>query len=309
MQQGRNRWSNHQHLLAAVLVFVGAVFFSSKAVLVKLAYRYEVDSISLLALRFAFSLPFYAWIAWRGGLHKSSGYRRPKGKEWWQIGLYGVAGYYLASLFDFIGLNYVTASLERLILFLYPTLVLLLSAVFLHRRVTRVQYRAVLLTYVGMAIAFSENLLGGAGQDLIFGSALIFLAALTYAGYLIGSGQLLPRLGTWQYTSLAMSAAAVAVLAHHGLTHGWQLFHFAWPVYGYAFLMAVIATVLPSFMIAEGIRITGAGNAAIIGSVGPISTIVLAYIFLDERLGWLQWGGTLLVIAGVLLISLQGQGR
>lgn len=292
-------------LLAAALVFLGAILFSSKAVLVKLAYRHEIDSISLLALRFLFALPFYLAIAWRGGLRRSRAYRRPTRREWVQIALYGVAGYYLASLFDFIGLLYVTASLERILLFIYPTLVLLISALFLHRPITRTQYGALALTYAGIAVAFSENLFIEGDAAFLLGAGLIFLAALTYAGYLIGSGHLLPRLGTWQYTSLAMSAAAVAVLIHHAITNQLALFHFAPPVYGYAFLMAVIATVLPSFLISEGIRVIGAGNAAIIGSVGPISTIALAYIFLDERLGPLQWGGTVLVIAGVVWISLK----
>lgn len=296
--------SRRAYLLAAALVFTGAVFFSTKAVLVKLAYRYEVDSISLLALRMLFALPFFLVIAWRGGIRKNRSYPRPSRQEWGYIALYGIAGYYLASLFDFIGLNYVSASLERLILFLYPTLVLILSSLFLRHRIRRIQYLALSLTYVGIAIAFAENAQSQSGPALWYGAGLIFLAALTYAGYLIGSGNLLPRLGTWQYTSLAMTAAALAILLHHGLTLHWRLFHFSLPVYGLSFLMACISTVLPSFLISEGIRVIGAGNAAIIGSVGPISTIILARLFLDEQLGPWQWAGTVIVISGVLLLSL-----
>jgi drug/metabolite transporter (DMT)-like permease len=226
-------------------------------------------------------------------------------KEWGLVALYGILGYYLASLLDFLGLQYVTAGLERLILFVYPTLVLILSALFLGEKIKPVQYWAVLITYGGIALAFFESLRLGGEPNFVLGSILIFLCAVSFALYLIGSGQLLPYLGTWRYTSLAMTAASAAVLIHHGLFYRWDLFGFSWPVYRLAILMAVFATVLPSFLISEGIRIIGASNAAIIGSVGPISTIILAYIFLEERLSILQCVGTFIVIAGVLMITLR----
>ena len=203
------------------------------------------------------------------------------------------------------GLQYITASLERLVLFVYPTLVLIISAIFLGKRITRVQMLAVLITYIGITLAFAENFRADQQDQTLWGALLIFGAALTYAIYLIGSGSLLPRLGTWRYTSMAMMAACAAVLIHHGIFHRWALFHFSAPVYQLSILMAVFATVLPAFMVSEGIRIIGASNAAIIGSVGPISTIVLAGIFLGESLTYLQWLGTFIVIGGVLLITLK----
>ena len=294
-----------QYLMAAVLVFLGAVFVSSKAVRVKLAYRYEVDSVSLLALRMLFSLPFYLLIAYRAERKGRLQGRRLTRRQWAETALYGILGYYLASLLDFIGLQYVTAGLERLILFIYPTLVLLISAFWLGKKVERNQYLAVLVTYSGIALAVLENVRLGAEPHFLLGSGLIFACALAFALYLIGSGQLLPLLGAWRYTSLAMTAAAAAVLIHHGLFYQWRLFHFPAPVYHLAMLMAIFATVLPSFLISEGIRVIGAGNAAIIGSVGPISTILLAEIFLDEHMSFLQWVGTLIVIGGVLIITLR----
>lgn len=296
-----------QQLLAAVLVFIGAICFSAKAVLVKLAYRHEVDSISLLALRMLFSLPFFLLLAWWSTRRSQSRYERPRGYIWLYIILVGITGYYLASLFDFLGLQYIGASMERLILFVYPTLVVLISAIFFKQAISRDQYVALGLTYVGIALAFSQGLSLQEKTSFLLGGGLIFLSALTFAIYLVGSGRLLPRYGTLRFTSYAMMAASVAVLIHHGVTRQWALFNFARPVYELSFLMAVFATVLPAFLVSEGIRLIGAGNAAIIGSVGPISTIVLAYVFLDERLGIWQWIGAILVITGVLLISLRRQ--
>ena len=271
----------------------------------ELAYRYEVDSISLLALRMLFSLPLFLLLAWWSLRKKKSRYAPPSRREWWQIVLLGILGYYLASLFDFLGLQYIGASLERLILFVYPTMVLILSAIFLRQTIQRDQYIALVLTYFGIALAFAGGIRVQDNQQLFLGGGLILISAFLHACYLIGSGRVLPSVGTLRFTSYAMIAASAGVLAHHGLFYQWRLFHFAPEVYQWSMLMAVLSTVLPAFMISEGIRLIGAGNAAIIGSVGPISTIVLAYIFLGERLtGW-QWVGAALVISGVLWISLR----
>lgn len=293
-----------KELIAAALVFLGAIFFSGKAVLVKLAYRYDIDSISLLTLRMIFSLPVFLVTAWFSKNTKKSIAQPLTVKDWLYLLFLGIAGYYLASLFDFMGLHYITASMERLILFVYPTLVLVLSAIFLGKKINRVQYAALALTYVGIVLAFAEGLSISGDKNFIHGSVLIFLSALTYAIYLIGSGNMLPRLGTMRYTSLTMCAACVTIIIHHAIVYQLDLFHFPAPVYWLALAMAIFSTVLPSFLMSEGIRVIGSGNASIIGSIGPVSTIILAYIFLGERLGWLQWIGTALVIAGVLFITI-----
>ncbi|GJM34675.1 MAG: permease [Saprospiraceae bacterium] len=294
-------------LLAAGLVFLGAILFSTKAIFVKLAYRFDIDSISLLALRMLFALPFFLFISWwnkRRTPQRTALSRR----DWVSIILLGFAGYYLASLLDFLGLRHIGAGMERLILFVYPTLVLLISALVYRQPVLRKQYLALILTYVGIAVAFAQGANLGEGNKFWWGALLIFGSALSYAIYLVGSGRLLPRLGTLRYTSLTMTVAAIAILAHHGLMYQWDLFDFPVEVYQLSLLMAIFATVLPAFLISEGIRIIGSSNASIIGSVGPISTIILAYIFLNEQFGIYQWGGTLLVIGGVLMISLH-KGR
>lgn len=294
-----------QQLLAVFLVFLGAILFSTKAIMVKLAYRYGVDSLSLLALRMLFSLPLYLLIA---GYDKSKQgqNRAPLSRQTWlyTLGL-GVLGYYLASLFDFLGLQYVSAGMERLLLFLYPTLVVILSSILFKEKVSRSKMLALLLTYLGVSIAFAQNINQTNDNNLWLGAGLILLSAFTYAVYLLGSGRFLQRVGTLRFTSLAMIGACTAVLVHHGIVKQWQLFNFATPVYYYGMVMAVFATVVPSFLISEGIRLIGASNASVIGSIGPISTIILAYIFLGESFGFWQWIGTFLVIGGVLIISLQ----
>jgi len=305
----QQRTGIRKEVIAGLLVFLGAICFSAKAVLVKLAYRYEVDSVSLLTLRMIFSLPAFLLVAWLASRSRNSRSQPLTSRDWFYILVFGIAGYYLASILDFTGLQYITASMERLILFIYPTLVLVLSALFLGKPIRREQYVALGLTYVGITLAFAQGMSLAGQSDFVKGAIFIFFSALSYATYLIGSGNLLPRLGTWRYTSLAMSAACGAVIVHHGLLYQWQLFDFPAQVYWLSFLMAMLSTVLPAFLVSEGIRIVGSGNASIIGSVGPISTIVLAYIFLDERLGAWQWLGTVLVIGGVVLITLYKRER
>lgn len=301
-----NKVDYRLQLLGGALVFLGAIFFSSKAVIVKLAYQYPVDSISLLTLRFLFALPVYLLIH---AFSKKS--RRKYGpisrRDGWKVLLYGILGYYLASLLDFLGLQYITASMERLILFLYPTIVVLASAFFFRARITRAQILALLLTYIGIGMAFWEGLHLSGQENFALGGLLVFLCSICYAFYLLGSGELIPRLGTIRFTTMALTASSITVLLHHLIFYQWDLFGFPGQVYALAILMALVATVLPTFLVSEGIRLIGASNASIVGSVGPISTIVLAYIFLEERLGVLQLIGTVIVISGVLLVSLQRQ--
>ncbi len=292
-----------QRLLAAAFIFLGALLFSTKAIFVKLAYQYGVDSISLLTLRMVFALPFFLLTARLSRRSRST--RQPQGREWWAIIALGISGYYLASMFDFLGLRYISAGMERLILFSYPTLVLFIGAQWFGHAIRRPQWIALALTYAGIALAFVQGAQLEGGPTFWLGAALIFGSALTYAVYIAGSGQLLPLIGTFRFTSYAMLVSCTCIIIHHGLVYHWRLFHFAWPVYAYGLAMAVLATVTASFLVSEGIRRIGASNAAIIGSIGPISTIILAHFFLGESFGWLQWLGTLLVIGGVVLISLR----
>lgn len=291
-----------QRLVGIVLAFVGSILYSTKAVFVKLAYQYDVDAVSLLLMRMMFSLPFYLGIAIYIS-RKSSNYRLTR-QDYQQLFILGIIGYYLSSYLDFKGLEYITASLERLILFIYPTIVVLIGYFFYKEKISRSQIIALILTYIGIAVVFVGNVEIGNREDLVIGSILIVLCSIFFAIYMVGSGQILPRIGTWRFTSYALTISSVAVIVHYFIENkGVGGFNYPLPVFGYSFLMATISTVVPTLLISEAIRRVGASNVAIIASVGPISTITLAWVFLDERLAVTQILGGFLVLAGVVFIS------
>lgn len=292
----------NSYLFAAIITVIGAILFSTKAVLIKLAYQHPIDSLSLLALRMLFSLPFFI-----GALlfKKKTTVNLPIVRgDWLKMAAIGTSGFYCASYLDFIGLQYISASLERMVLYIYPTLVLLISAIFFKQKISKIQYIALALSYIGVAIIFSGKISTIGNSNPLLGAFFVFFAALTYAIFLVGSGQLLPRIGTRRFTAYSMIAAATAVLLHNTIANGFDLLKYPLEIYGIALFMAIFATVVPTFMIAEGIRIIGANNSSIIGAIGPVSTIVLAYFILGERLYPLQFLGTLFVISGVLIITL-----
>lgn len=293
----------YSSLLGASLVFVGAVLFSAKAIFVKLAYQYTIDPVSLLTLRMVFSLPFFLAIAFLTSNKKENLFLQKK--DWFHILLLGMVGYYLASLFDFQGLQYITAGLERLILFIYPTIVVVIAAILYKRPIKRVQYMALIMSYIGIFIAFAFDLNLRKQPNIGLGALLIFLSALTYAIYLIGSGKMIPKVGTMRFTAYAMSFSAFAIIIHSYFFNRLALWDFNREVYIISALMAVFSTVIPSFLISGGIKLIGSDNASIVGSVGPVSTIVLAYIFLNESVSTSQIVGTVFVLAGVLIISLK----
>lgn len=290
--------------IGAISVFIGAIAFSGKAIMVKLVYQHEVDYITLLALRMGFSLPFFLIIAFFSKPVIAGSEFRPK--DFFGLFFLGLIGYYLSSIFDFAGLQYVTASLERLILFIYPTLVVIMSAIFLKKKITPIIYLALALTYVGIFIVFYPEL-QLMPSNLLSGSILIFLAAFTYALYLMGSGSLIPKFGVILYTCYVMSIASIAVLIHFLISTDLHSLHLDNDVYFYGAAMAIFCTVLPSFLISYGIKLIGAGKAAIIGSVGPVSTLIMAYVFLGERITFVQLMGTTFVLAGVIIVGSLGK--
>lgn len=293
----------YSFLLGAALVFLGAVLFSAKAIFVKLAYQYTIDPVSLLTLRMVFSLPFFLVIGYFSGNKKETVSLRRI--DWVNIMLLGMIGYYLASLFDFQGLQYITAGLERLILFVYPTIVVIIAAVLYKRPIRKIQYIALFMTYVGIFIAFVFDVNLQTQPNIGLGALLIFLSALTYAIYLIGSGKMIPKVGTMRFTAYAMSFSALAIIIHSYFLNRLALWNFESEVYIISGLMAIFSTVIPSFLISGGIKWIGSDNASIVGSIGPVSTIVLAYFFLGEAISISQLIGTAFVLAGVLTISLK----
>jgi drug/metabolite transporter (DMT)-like permease len=291
--------------LAGFLVTItGAILFSTKAILVKLAFNEtHIDALSLLSLRMLFSLPFYlaaVWIASRNE-HQTPVTRR----QWVQIITLGILGYYLSSLFDFIGLQYVSAGLERLILFLYPTFAVLINTFFFKTALSKMQIWALILTYIGIGTAYLGEL-GSVdyGPDFFYGSFMIFLCAVTYSFYLVGTGRLVNRVGATRYTAYAMLAATGGIFLHYLVKGNYTtILHMNMSLAGYGIALAVIATVLPSFMMSVGMKKIGSNNVAIITSIGPVSTILQAHWILGEPILAIQLAGTLLVIIGVLLIG------
>lgn len=286
----------------AALAITGIIMFSAKAIMVKLGYRYDADTLTLLLLRMLFALPFFLIIAYRSSRSRD-GYQLSR-KDFVHIFLLGFVGYYLSSYFDFYGLKFISASLERLILFIYPTFVILISVLFLKKKATKIQIIAISITYFGIFITFADEL-NVAGENVMKGVSFIFLCAITYATYLVGSGALIPKIGSVRFTAYAMTVSSVIVIIHNSISNSSEVLNQPWQVYALGFGMAMISTVIPSFLISEAIKRMGASNFAIYASLGPISTIILAIIFLGERLDIYQIAGTVIVIAGVSIINIK----
>lgn len=297
-----------QFVRGVLFVLFGAVCFSTKAIFVKLAYRdTEVEAITLLTLRMVFSLPFFVIAATISSSKEDN--VKFSNQQWLQVAAVGSLGYYVSSLLDFQGLQYVTAGIERLILFLYPTLVVLISAIIFKTNIKPIQWLALVITYAGLILSFvsEARIEGNLSADFIRGSILIFICAVTYALHIVGSGRLIPVIGAAKFNSYAMSFASIGVFIHFLIWGKGSLLHLDLTIYGYSFLMAVFSTVIPSYLITEGIKRIGSGNASIIASIGPVSTIVLAYFFLQESFSLLQFIGAACIIAGVLLIGGKGE--
>ena len=290
----------NKRTFAILMGVFGVILFSAKAVMVKLAYQYEVDALSLLLLRMLFSLPFYLIIALFFLLQNSEPLTK---RDYVFLVIFGFLGYYVSSYLDFLGLGYIKASLERIILFVYPTLILIISRIFLRTKIHSWQVLAIAITYVGIFITFWEELSLTSGDSVWIGGGLIFAAAMTYATYLVGSGWLIPKFGSIRFTAYAMLVACSFVIVHYLIQNENDLFAFQKEVYYYGIAMAVFATVLASFLVSESIKHIGAPNFGIIGSLGPISTIIMANIFLDEKMSVLQIIGTLIVISGVFILA------
>jgi drug/metabolite transporter (DMT)-like permease len=282
-----------------LLAMAGAIAFSGKAIIVKLAYRHGVDAVTLIMLRMLFALPFFLALAWWAGRGKPA--LTPR--DWRVITLLGLSGYYLASFLDFWGLQYVSASLERLILYLGPTLVLLLGRVLFQRRVAPRQLWALALSYAGVLLVFGQEL-RLEGADTALGAALVFASTLSYALYLVYSGEEVQRLGALRLTGLATSVACVLCIAQYLLLRPWQAaLQVAEPVLWLSLLNATLCTFAPVLMVMMAIERIGAALASQAGMIGPLSTIAMSVWILGEAFtAWIA-AGTVLVMAGIWMLT------
>jgi drug/metabolite transporter (DMT)-like permease len=291
-----------QKIVGIIFAFIAAIGFSAKAIMVKLAYIDAVDAITLLALRMAFSLPFFLIVAAKTNRNTRS--LALSSKDKFAVAGLGLIGYYLASYLDFLGLQYISAGLERLILFLYPTMVVLISALIFKHKIGRTVWFALLISYAGIALVFLHDM-HVLQHDALSGSVLVFASALAYAMYLVGAGHIIARIGATRFTAYVMTVACVACLLQFAVTHSVADLNLPFRVYGLSIAMALFSTVLPAFLLAAAMRRIGSMHTSMVGSVGPISTIYLAYLFLGERLSLVQISGSILVLAGVLIISME----
>jgi drug/metabolite transporter (DMT)-like permease len=302
IQNRFTRWAQDGRLYAVL----SAVGFSLKAVFVKLAYAAApVEPLTLLALRMVFALPLFLWLLRLANRDAGAALTRADIVRVW---LLACVGYYLSSLFDFHGLTYITAGLERLILYLYPTLVLLLQAWLTRKRPGGRAWQAMAICYSGLAIAFFHDLAqGGQGADVVTGAAWVFASAVTYALYYAGIGDMVSRIGSMRLSGLAGAASCVLVLAHFALFGQTQsLAQLPAAVWGYGALMALLSTALPIWWLSLAIQRLGAGQAAAVGTLGPVLTVLAAWLLLGEPLSALQLAGLALVMFGVTRLKPAG---
>ena len=287
-----------------LLALVGAIAFSAKAIIVKLAYRYGVDAVTLIMLRMLFALPFFLAIVWWSGRPRAG---QPvaaltRADLLGVLGL-GVTGYYLASMLDFAGLAYISASLERLILYLNPTLVLLLGRVLYGRTFSRQQLTGMAISYSGVLLVFGHEV-SLTGSDVALGAVLVFLSAVSYAIYLSYSGELVRRLGSLRLVGLATTVACLCCIAQFLLLRPLSAaLDVAPPVLWLSLINAIGCTVIPVLLVMMAIERIGAGLAAQIGLVGPMSTITMGVVLLGEPFTAWVVAGTALVLAGIYAFS------
>lgn len=283
---------------------VGAIAFSGKAIIVKLAYRHGVDAVTLIMLRMLFALPLFALMAWWGTVRRKADVAAHLSRRDWLgvLGL-GVSGYYLASFLDFAGLAYISASLERLILYLNPTLVLVLGWLLYGRRITRLQALGMAISYLGVVLVFGHEV-RLEGAQTAWGALLVFLSAVSYAIYLVYSGELVQRLGSLRLVGLATTVACLLCIAQYLLLRPWaSVLDVATPVLWLSVLNATLCTAVPVLLVMMAIERIGSGLAAQTGMVGPMSTIAMGVVLLDEPFTvWIAMG-TALVIAGIFVFT------
>jgi len=281
-----------------LLAAAGAIAFSGKAIIVKLAYQYGVDSITLLMFRMLFAMPFFLLLAWWAGRGQARLTRRD---VWGVLGL-GFSGYYLSSYLDFLGLQYISASFERLILYLNPTLVLILGWVLYKRKITYRQGVAMAVSYSGVLLVFGHEI-SLVGDNVFLGATLVFLSAVTYAIYLSHSGQLVQRLGSLRLAGLATTVACFFCILQFVLLKPLSALNVAPEVIGLSVLNATACTVLPVLMIMMAIERIGAGLTSQVGMIGPMSTLTMGVFFLNEPFTIWILAGTALVLGGVFWVT------
>lgn len=285
-------------LIGLLIAIIGAVLFSTKAIVAKLIYRYNVDAVTLIAFRMMFSLPFFIVIAiWKART------AQPLSKiEKGQIVVLGLLGYYLSSFLDFLGLQYISAGLERLILFLTPSFVLLISVFLMKKKITAIEWAALGTSYLGTVLVFVHDVRIG-GANVTIGGLFVLGSAISYAVYLLASGELVRRVGALRLVAYAMCVSSVACIAQFFVLRPASMLIQPMDVYSLSMINAFFCTVLPVFLTMIAVDRIGAATASQAGMIGPVSTLFLAAWILGEPITGIQLAGTALVLCGIYLLS------
>ncbi len=284
------------------MVMLAALGFASKGILIKLAYAldHDIDAISLMAIRMLIALPFFLLVAIQNS--RTNMHARMTSQDILAVIALGFLGYYLSSLLDFSGLAYISASLERMILYLYPTLVVILSALVSRRRIHSYERMALLVAYLGLMLMFMTDS-SASGNDVTKGGALVFAAAFSFAVFMVGSHGIINRIGSLRFTSWSMVVATLFTLAHYTAKHGVLLLDMTSAFYLIGLVMAIFCTVLPAYMMNAGIQRIGASRTALVSAIGPVMTLILAYFVLDETLTAAQLIGIILIIGSIYIVG------
>lgn len=281
-----------------LLAAAGSIAFSGKAIIVKLAYLHGVDAITLVMLRMLFALPFFIAMAWWAGRDQAPLTRT----DWLGVLGLGFLGYYLSSFLDFLGLQYISASFERLILYLNPTLVLVLGWVLYKRKITYRQGMAMAVSYSGVLLVFGHEV-SLVGDNIGLGAILVFGSAITYAIYLTYSGELVQRLGSLRLAGLATTVACFFCILQFVLLKPVAALNVVPEVIWLSMLNATVCTVLPVLLIMMAIERIGPGLTSQIGMIGPLSTLTMGAFFLNETFNLWILMGTVLVLGGVFWVT------
>lgn len=284
------------------IVAASSLFFCSKAVFVKLAYRYGLDAVTVLALRMALALPFFLIGGWIDARHNP---RPIASSDWARLALLGFFGWYLSSIVNFMGLKHVSVGLERMILYTYPSMVVLGSVLFYKKPLRWGVLVAMLVSYVGILIGYHAEASISTTDKTFLGASLIFASALSYAVFVLLSGQLVERIGAVRFTSCVVGFSCLFILIHFAVTHPvTALFQLPHGAYGCGIALAIAGTVIPSYLFGIGLKRAGSQAFSVIGMVGPLGTVLLAWMLLGESINLVQVLGLVLTLAGGVMVSL-----
>lgn len=295
-------FANHRYH-GFLLLFLGTFLFSAKGVFIKLAYVYHVPPVVLMTLRMLMAMPFYFWVLRKELIKADTSIVSHKNIA--ASVTFGLFGYYIASFLDLTGLQYLPANIERLILYAYPSFVILLSVLFLKQRLSMAKFSCIVIIYSGLLLVFASDVKAlETSPEIVFGALLVTGSAMSFAVFFIGSEVMMRVLPSRLFTSIAMLGASAAIVLHFILAFPIAaLFTEPLPVYGYALVIAFFCTVVPSFLLAAGIAKVGAATGSMAGGISPVFTLILAYFLLGETLNIWQGLGFVVVVFGVLKLS------